>query len=334
MSVREIKDMNVREIKAEIIENGYETELRGLTEKSHLIELLQKSRDRPERKDPPKRRVNTIILSEEHLNEANAITNATRVVELLMPDSIKMEKHKYLLVSEARGINPCYQALGLPVDRILEEHTAHQTYEEMIDKLLLHQDLVFDVAAGVLNDGNSMGSVDVVISKAWFLRRALHDGFQPLLTIIGNGLDLYNSMLDAAFARPIQIPTVNQIFKQILERIITIPHVDEHIKKILSELITTNRYTNYHNFSELLTYLREKRDEAIIRKIEERVRTEPGVKIVIIIFGAIHYRNLKSLIKRSDILNFNEHQSLTLLGYEKKYLKYKSKYLHLKKIYE
>lgn len=323
MSVKEIKDMSVKEIKAEIIKNGYDKELIGLTEKPELDVLLQKSRDRP------KRKVNTIILSEEHLNEANAITNAECLMGLLTPGSIKMEKRKYLLVSEARGINPCYQALRVPVDRILEEHTADQTYEEMIDKLLLHQDLVFDVAAGILNDGDSMGSVDVVISKAWFLRRAIHDGFEPLLTIIGNGLELYDRMLNAAFAR--DIPTVNQIFKDILERIITIPDVDERIKQTLRDLIRTNRYIDIDNFSELLTYFREQRDAAIIRKVEERVRTEPDVEIVIIIFGALHYRNLKLLIKRSDILNFNEHQSLTLPGYAKKYLKYKSKYLHLKK---
>ena len=36
MSVREIKDMSVREIKAEIIKNGYKEELVGLTEKTRV----------------------------------------------------------------------------------------------------------------------------------------------------------------------------------------------------------------------------------------------------------------------------------------------------------
>ena len=323
MSVKEIKDMSVKEIKAEIIKNGYGTELLGLTEKSELVELLQRSRDYP------KRKVNTIILSEEHENTACAMTNIRHLMSILMPGGRIIDGRRYLLVSEARGINACYQVLSIPVNRILEEHTADQTYEEMIDKLLLYQDLVFDVAAGVLKDGDSMGSVDVVISKQWLLNRALRDGFEPLLRNIGNGLELYDRMLDASFARV--IPTVNQIFKEILERIITIPDVDERIKQTLRDLIRTNRYIDIDNFSELLTYFREQRDAAIIRKVEERVRTEPDVEIVIIIFGALHYRNLKLLIKRSDILNFNEHQSLTLPGYEKKYLKYKSKYLHLKK---
>jgi hypothetical protein len=152
--------------------------------------------------------------------------------------------------------------------------------------------------------------------------------------MIDNGIKLYNRMIDESLVTPSNLNAVNETFKEILSKIIGV--LDEHLfrieKDILSKLIASNSHTKYENFLDLLTYFRTKRDSNIIRRVEDRVRSEESVEVVIIIFGQMHFENLKSLIEKSDILLFDTVKSLTFGGFYKKYLKYKAKYFTLKKI--
>jgi len=323
---------SIKQIKAEIIEKGYENELVGLTEKEELQALLQKARTTP-KQEKPKRKVNTIVLAENHADMECIVKNSKQLMSILVPEGVSLAKNKFLLVSEGRGINPCYEALGLPVTRIIQEHNEKQTIEEMIDKFLLQQQFIFVVANGQLKNGSTIPNTDVVISKEWFMSRALNDGFKELLEMIGNGIELYDRMIDESLVTPSNLNSVNEILKEILTKIITV--LDDHLfrveKEILSAIIASNSHTKFENFRDLLTYFRTKRDLNIIRRVEERVRSEESVEVVIIIFGQMHFENLKSLIERSDILKFDTVKSLTFGGFYKKYLKYKQKYISLKK---
>jgi hypothetical protein len=282
----------------------------------------------------PNRKVNTILLSEHHADQNCMIRNVNQLMSIVLPKNVPLSKSKFLLVSEGRSINPCYEALKLPVARIIIEHDAEQTINEMLDKLLLQQQLIFDVAA---NDQKKNGYIipktDIVLSKEWFMKRKNSDGFTQLLRMIVNGNGLYERMLDEIFVVPTNIEAVNQIFREILTKIICLlDNSFRREKEILSELIESNKYNKFENFIGLLTYLREKRDRDIIRRVEERVRNEPSIEVVVIIFGGLHYANLKSLIEQSDILKFDATKSLTLGGgFYEKYLKYKQKYIALKK---
>ena len=54
---------------------------------------------------------------------------------------------------------------------------------------------------------------------------------------------------------------------------------------------------------ELSTLFRLSRDADVIRQVEERARSENStLKVVVIIFGAMHYDNLRTLIQRSGVL--------------------------------
>jgi hypothetical protein len=325
---------SIKQIRNEIIEKGYENELSGITEKEELLTLLQKARTTP-KQNKSKRKVNTIILAEHHEDMKCMIKNSKQLMSILVPEGVSLAKNKFLLVSEGRGINPCYEALGLPVERTIQENIdARQTIEEMINKLLLQQQLIFGVANGKLKNGSTIPNTNVVISKEWFISRALNDGFKELLEMIDNGIKLYNRMIDESLVTPSNLNAVNETFKEILTKIIGV--LDEHLfrieKDILSKLIASNSHTKYENFLDLLTYFRTKRDSNIIRRVEDRVRSEESVEVVIIIFGQIHFENLKSLIEQSDILKFDTVKSLTFGGFYKKYLKYKAKYFALKKI--
>jgi hypothetical protein len=52
------------------------------------------------------------------------------------------------------------------------------------------------------------------------------------------------------------------------------------------------------------------RDANIIKRVEERARSENStLKVVVIIFGAFHYDNLRRLISESDVLEFDTRSS-------------------------
>jgi hypothetical protein len=130
---------SIKQIRNEIIEKGYENELSGITEKEELLTLLQKARTTP-KQNKSKRKVNTIILAEHHEDMKCMIKNSKQLMSILVPEGVSLAKNKFLLVSEGRGINPCYEAFGLPVERTIQENIdARQTIEEMINKLLLQQ---------------------------------------------------------------------------------------------------------------------------------------------------------------------------------------------------
>jgi hypothetical protein len=77
----------------------------------------------------------------------------------------------------------------------------------------------------------------------------------------------------------------------------------EEIKPILQDFIRTRSYSH---LKKALTMLQLSRDANIISKIEERARKEnANLKVIIVIFGAIHYENLSNLIRDSSVLSLH-----------------------------
>jgi hypothetical protein len=81
---------------------------------------------------------------------------------------------------------------------------------------------------------------------------------------------------------------------------------------------------------ELGTLFRLSRDADIIRQVEERARSENStLKVIVIIFGALHYDNLRTLIQRSDVLQVDT-RSINIKYGGKKMKKVKGKKTHCK----
>jgi hypothetical protein len=273
----------------------------------------------------PPREVKVVLLAENHSDLECIGKNITKVASIISPKPGEyMHRSKFLLVSEGRGYNQCYSTLGLPLDRTIIEHGPEQSLGEMLNKLLLLQQLVFAINMGIIKLGEKKGMF--TINKDFFIDRAMNDGFKELLISI-DGIKLYEQMIDDAIAKK----DISPIFKEILSRILgKLGAGYERENAILTDMLAKNTFTEYKNFSPLLDYYRETRDINIMRRVEERVRAEPSIEVVIIIFGQMHFGHLKSLIDRSDILKFDSKNSLTFGGYYQKYLKYKQKYIALK----
>lgn len=338
----------VSDIKAEINALGFGNRLPGLTEKAELIALLREARESapasaasacaaPASAPASLRKIPVVLLGEMHEDFGCAVQNISTLTDILGLNAGRpLGKPEFLLVSEGRGINPCYQRLRLPPDRIIIEHPPGQSKIEMFDKLILMTDLLMNVLEGNVNKqctGAAAGRGipdSVTIEPQFFMNRAKRDGFWPLLQAVQNGTTIYEQMVNVAFLG--NIPQFYVLFNEILARLISTGYLDDlsmsaEIKGRLQSFIATR---DKRPFIELGTLFRASRDADIIRRVEERARSENStLNMVVIIFGAIHYDNLKTLIQRSGVLEV--HPRSTNISYGGKKTKKVKKVKKVKK---
>ena len=310
----------VPDIKAEIIALGFGNRLPGLTEKEELVQLLQEARKSapasaasacaaPASAPASLRKIPVVLLGEMHEDVQCTLQNISTLRNIMGTAAGRpLGRHDFLLVSEGRGINPCYQMLHLPENRIIKEYTCDQSKIEMFDKLILMTDLLMNVLEGKVKQctGAAAGRGipdSVTIEPQFFMKRAKYDGYWLLLLEVPNGTTIYEQMVHVAFSR--NIPQFYQLFNTILVGLIDSGYLDDlsmsaEIKVRLQSFIATG---DKRRFIELGTLFRASRDADIIRRVEERARSENStLNVVVIIFGALHYDNLKTLIQRSGVL--------------------------------
>ena len=293
--------MSIKEMKAEITALGYEKEMAGLLEKSEFVALLERARRDPKVRVAPAAatpKVNVLLLSEVHEDMKCMLDNSKKMMDVLKKHTYKQN---FLCVSEGRSINPCYQGMQIPPDRIIQENGETQTDIEMLDKFLLNMEFIFAVVDGELADGYVFPQNGVVMSKKYFKDRYSYDGWEPLFRKIGIN---YLDMVDAAFRR--DRSTVNGMMAVILTKIIPLfPDING------GAVLANGSFVRYSSFKPILDQMRESRDRDIIRRLEERVRQERreipqgNLQDVVIIFGALHHPHLSQLIRQSDVLKLD-----------------------------
>lgn len=306
----------IADIKSEIIALGFGARLTGLTEKPELISLLLEAR-RTAPVPSSLRKIPVVLLGERHNDSECTMENSLKLAKVMGLDgkSRMLTRGEFLLISEGRGVNPCYGALRLPHDRIIIEHPQGQSKVEMMDKLILMTDLLMGVLEGSVKRGTGSeagrGIPDMVtIGEQFFMDRAQRDGYWPLLQTVPNGTDIYRQMVDAAFSR--NESQFYSLYNSILSYLIgsdylnDVPMSDD-IRRRVQSFIQTRDGVKLKQLSDLF---RLSRDADIIRRVEERARSENStLNVVVIIFGAIHYDNLRRLISASDVLNFDSTRS-------------------------
>ena len=336
----------VADIKAEIIALGFETELSGLTEKSELIELLLRARkvrasapvSAPASAPASLRKIPVVLLGEMHEDVQCSLKNSSTLMDVMGIKVKKpLSKSDFLLVSEGRDINPCYRVLQLPSERIIIEHPSGQSKAEMLDKLLLMADLLMNVLEGMVKPGTGaaagVGIPDsVTIAPPFFMNRAKHDGYWPLLQAMPNGTTIYEQIVAAAFSR--NESQFYSLFNGILGHLISSNYLNDvsmsaEIKRRLQSFIGTR---DDRQLKELGTLFRLSRDADVIRQVEERARSENStLKVIVIIFGAIHYDNLMRLIQKSDVLQVDPKSANIKFGGNKNKKVQKGKKTHVAK---
>ena len=280
---------------------------------SMLLDAASASASAPALASASLRKIPVVLLGELHDDVRCGLKNTNILMDVIK----NLRKHEFLLVSEGRGVNPCYRALNLPRDRIIVEHpSSSQSKIEMLDKLLLTTDLLTNVLEGRYKQGTGAaagrGIPDkVTINPQFFMDRAKDDGCWALLQAVPpNGIAIYEQMVAAAFSRDKQ--QFYSLFDVILNYLIDSDYLNDvsmsdQIKQRLQLFIITR---NLQQFKELGNLFRSSRDEDIIRQVEEKAKSENStLRVIVIIFGALHYDNLRKLIQQSPVLEFDSTKS-------------------------
>jgi len=306
----------IADIKSEITALGFGNRLVGITEKSELVKLLLTAR-RAGTTPSSLRKIPVVLLGERHNDSECTMENSFKLARVMGLDrkSTMLTRGEFLLISEGRGVNPCYEVLRLPRDRIIIEHPEGQSKVEMMDKLILMTDLLMGVVKGTVKRGTGAeagtGIPDMVtIEEKFFMNRAEHDGYWSLLEAVPNGTNIYRQLVDAAFSR--NETQFYSLYNSILSYLIESDYLNDipmshDIKRTVQSFIQTR---SAEQLNEISVLFRLSRDADIIRRVEERARSENStLKVVVIIFGAIHYNNLRRLVSASDVLEFDSTKS-------------------------
>jgi hypothetical protein len=274
---------------------------------------------------PTLRKIPVVLLGEKH-QDAECLLGTMRklgdAIGLGQPKTNMLRRNEFLLISEGSDVNPCYRHLRLPTDRIIIEYTpGHSTQCKvtMIDRLILITEMLISVLNGGIKRGTGKTAGQsipdmVTINEDFFMDRAERDGWWPLLKSMTNGTKIYKQMVDVAFTHKHE--EFYQLYNSILSHLINSDYLNDvstsdDIKHAMSSFIQTRNPLDLKGLSRVF---RMSRDVDIIKKVERKAITENStLKVIVIVFGALHYDHLKTLITDSDALEFDTVRSSNIL---------------------
>jgi hypothetical protein len=247
------------------------------------------------------RRVEVVLLAEEHGQKQCMIRNVKIISGLLVPNGKSRQRRTFFVVSEGRGMNPCYAAMELPEALAIIEHRPDvQTNTEMMDKLLLLAELIKDVS----DSSDPILAPDGTPINIAFLRdRRDNDGFLRLLRDTKTE-NLFEELLACTFEaalKPNWMNTMMRLLQQIMSKL---PDNVENnnLRGLIEPLLTDG---SFRHLETVFRSFRESRDTNIIQRIVTRVNENPEVDLVIIIFGEAHFANLRRLIELNPLFRFS-----------------------------
>ena len=320
----------ISDIKAEIISLGFGDRMLGITEKSELIDLLKEARiarnassasvptasassaaPTAALKASGVRKIPVLLIGEMHDSKQSLNKIVRKLFSIVGP----MAPNEYFAVSEGNGLNDCYRVLSrnFPEDRIIIEDDK-MNKKIALNLFLLETQLFIAVATGELKRGRGSkagpGIPDsITIDENSFLEKG-RSRFLPILQAMPNGSVIYRQLVDAMFKKDMGL--FYKLYDQILTFLINSDYLNDltlssEIKRSLNMFIQTK---DYSFLREITRKQGDTRDSDIIKRVEQRAIMEnSSLKLIIIVFGAIHYDNLEELIKKSSVLEFDSRQS-------------------------
>jgi hypothetical protein len=230
------------------------------------------------------------------------IRNADIINRLIVPNGVPRHRRTFFVVSEGRGMNPCYAVMRLPEDlAIIEHQSAVQTNTEMIDKLLLLAKLI----KGVSDSSYPILAPDgTPVNIAFFRNRRDNDGFLRLLRETRSE-DLFEELLACTFEAARKSDWMNTMMRLLQQIMDTLPDNAENnnLRGLIQPLLKDG---SFQNLKTVFRSFRESRDANIIQRIVTRLNENPDVDLVIIIFGQAHFDNLKRLIESNSLFRFSD----------------------------
>ena len=260
-----------------------------------------------------RKKVRVALLSELHGSTECALKNISAMKGAI--DSYRLGRGEVLFVSEALWTNQCYVAIGAHPSSILREHDSKmQTTDEMLDRMILTTELAEHIA-----EGGKMRSPDGrLVDKAFVVERLEKEGYIGLLEKVpgGKAVASYRAALDLAEKGDMDGFLEQLKLTYTLVRAEGLDDQPEDKKRFFTSLLT--RVIDGSGRSAAakpaLALLANARERSLIARVEQEVLKNPRFKYVVIIFGAIHYPRLKSLIEKSGILSFDSTFSSSTAG--------------------
>jgi uncharacterized protein YihD (DUF1040 family) len=217
-----------------------------------------------------------------------------------------------MVVSEGRGLNECYKFMRIQPERIIKEFDDSDTESKVneIDKFLLIAELMQGYSKDDIRQNQIPDSV--VLDEEFFQNRARFDGFSNMLSNIENGMDIYQRMIQSTLTR--NADEFEMSFVELLQKIVNSSFLDGELKDVKTMIRAYLIHRDHRFIKGIFDGLRNIRDINMIKKIESRVKSYKP-ELIIIIFGAAHYPNLRKLIKNSKVLKFDESKSKNISGH-------------------
>jgi len=234
------------------------------------------------------------VLTEEHGNEVCIIGNHEYLNDLL----VKNQGPKSMLfVHEGSSIHACFSPFTRGGSTAIARHSLIEHPEGSIRDI--HRFSKFLLTKDIMHPGITAPSGETVDEK-FHIERMDHDGYVELMAKIPDGRNRAVKLIRSGLNGTAEFDTLfNDIIKDISEG----STVDADVKDLARTLL------EHGNPRDIERQIQHIRDRELMAKVIERVESDKTIKHVVMIIGAIHYRNIESIIKRSTLLLFDETES-------------------------
>lgn len=258
-----------------------------------------------ERGDSP---VRVVFLAERHYDDKCDSKNIRLITEFLL-ERKNVPAESVIFVSEGQGVNPCYQHLGIPAKQIIREYTPGSELPTFhyLQLFMLHTQQFEDTLDGY----NPSSRRELTISSL--------SAANLLVRIPNNeGMNAIRQLIDLALAG--NIPGYAALIMNLYQLIHD--HAFNHEKpaeKQFLQGLTASMLANDGRFAYAfsddgpLEKIFNKREKAIIAKMEERVKADNSISTIVIIFGRHHYKNFKTLLSSSSLFLLDDTLTNTTL---------------------
>jgi len=300
----EFPEMSVKNIKLILKERGIPTQ--GMLERSELEQALRSSTPSPAAggggaapapaEEVIKRgnsAVRVVFLAERHFDDKCDAKNI-RLIKDFLNERKNVPASSVLFVSEGNKINPCYEGLGISPEQMILEYTSWPTVHYLQLFMLFTQQFE-DTLDG--HNPYSKRELMIIASSAAHL----------LFRIPNNeGMKAIIQLIDLALEGNIQeyAGLIMHLYKLILEHAFNgeSPSEKEFLQGLVISMLENNgRFAYAFSDDGPLEKIFNRREKAILAKMEERVKTDDSISTVVIIYGKYHYKNFKKLLASSPL---------------------------------
>jgi hypothetical protein len=301
----EFSEMSVKNIRLILKERGISTQ--GMLERSELEEALRSSTPSPAAAggggaaaapaEEVIRRGNSavrvVFLAERHYDDKCDVKNI-RLIKDFLNERKNVPASSVLFVSEGNKINPCYEGLGIRPEQMILEYTSWPTFHYL--QLFMLSTQQFEDTLDRHNPSSKKELMITALSAANILVKIPNN----------EGMRLIQQLIDLASAGniPGYAALIMRVYELILEHAFNgeTPREKEFLQGLVRSMLEHNgRFAYALSENGPLEKIFNRREKAIIAKMEQRVKADDSISTVVIIFGRFHYKNFKKLLASSPL---------------------------------